>query len=76
MLDMMIEMGFLDGKDIVSVDGINFNPRDNASKYGRALHGHKATILQISIDGVAYAAMATMTEEGFIAWSIYDGPVC
>ena len=75
MLDFLDEMGFLNGSDIVSVDGINFNGRDNGAKYGRSLHGHEAFVLQLSINGVSYAVMAAMSDDGFIAWTIYDGAV-
>ena len=76
MLDFLNDMGFLNGPDIVSVDGINFNGRDNFAKYGRSLHGHEASVLQISINGVSFAAIAAMSDEGFIAWTINDGAVC
>ena len=76
MLEMLQEIGFLDGGDIISVDGINFNAEDNHAKYGRALRGHEAIVLQITIAGVSYAVMAAMSESGFIAWTIYNGSVC
>lgn len=76
MLNLLAEMGPVCGRDIVSVDGINFNADDNHAKYGWALRGHEAIAIQISIAGVSYAAMAAMGEEGFIAWSIYNGAVC
>jgi hypothetical protein len=76
MLDILEELGSLDAGNIVSVDGINFNPDDNHAKYGRALRGHEAVVLQITIDGISYAVMAAMSDRGFIAWTIYDSSVC
>ncbi len=50
--------------------------RDNCAKYGCSLRGHEAFVLQLSINGVSFAVMAAISEDGFIAWTIYDGTVC
>lgn len=71
----MEEMGFLSGNRIVCMDGIHFNPKDNLTKYGRSEKGCEAIVLQIYIEHRCFAVHAAMSEDGFIAWEIFEGNV-
>ena len=72
----MEAIAFLRGSQQVAFDGIHFKEEDNGAKYGYSLVDRPANILQIIIDGKAYAVHAAMKEYGFIAWEIFEGNVC
>ena len=75
-LDHMEAMAWLPSSQIVSFDGIHFKDSDNWAKYGFSLKNEPLTVFQIVIDGKAYAVHAAMTENGYIAWDIFDHDVC
>ena len=57
------------------MDGIHFNPKDNLEKYGYALEGEHAIVLQIKIGSRTFAVHAVMSERGFEAWIVFEGNV-
>jgi hypothetical protein len=75
-LDFMESMKFLSADRIVCMDGIHFNPKDNLGKYGWSEMGREALVLQIFIEHRCFAVHAAMSEDGFIAWEIFEGNVC
>ena len=60
---------------IVDMDGIHYNPKDYLEKCGWTTLGEEAYALQLIIRGNVYSAHAALTEDGFIAWQIFEGPV-
>ncbi len=74
-LDHLEAMAWLPSSQIVSFDGIHFKDSDNWAKYGYSLKNEPLSVLQIVIDGKAYAVHAAMTVHGFIAWEIFDHDV-
>jgi transposase len=72
----MEAMKILSADRLVCMDGIHFNPKDNLEKYGWSEIGREAVVLQIFIESRCFAVHAAMTENGFIAWEIFEGNVC
>ena len=74
-LKYLEDMAFVHPSRIVDMDGIHYNPKDYLERYGWTSMGQEAYALQLIIRGNMYSAHAALTEDGFIAWQIFEGPV-
>lgn len=70
--EFLVEMSVLHGDQIVCLDGMHFSKDDNDEKYGYAMIGKDAIILQLHIQGRTFAVHAAMRRIGFIAWEIFE----
>ena len=60
---------------LIDIDGIIQNPADFHAKYGWSPIGQECRALQIIINERVYAVHAAVTEQGFMAWDIFEGAV-
>ena len=72
-LHFLKQIAFVTPKNLVDIDGMNNNPESFLEKYGWSIKGKPAERLQLRCGGISYSALAAHSEEGFIAWRIFEG---
>ena len=82
-LQYLEDIAFVHPNGIVDMDDINYNLKGYFQRYGWTTLGEEAYALPLirvlchtlPHRGNVYSAHAALTENGFIAWQIFEGPV-
>ena len=71
-IEYLKQISCFDSSRIIDMDGIHFNPKDYAEKFGWTDVGEEPYALQLIIRSNVYSVHAALSKHGFLAWEIFE----